>query len=84
MPSSRRTGGEQLYCPEWTPPFEFTHHSPGGRWWHRDLRGRLGAQVVEGISPWLPFFDFEIMPVVGIEEAVPIFMKTNAWRDSVS
>ncbi len=73
----------QLFA-EWTPPFEFTHHfarADGGG--IAIFEADSAASVVEGIAPWLPFFDFEIVPVVGIEEAVPIFMKTNAWRDSV-
>ena len=32
----------------------------------------------------LAFFDFDVTPVVPVEEAVPLFMKTNAWRQSVS
>ena len=31
----------------------------------------------------LQFFEFEVTPTVPIQEAVPIFMKTNAWVDSV-
>jgi hypothetical protein len=63
----------------------FNHHfarSDGGG--IAILEADSAAQVVEGISPWLAFFDFDVTPVVPDEEAVPLFMKTNAWRDSVS
>lgn len=75
----------QLFT-SWQPPFEFKAH------WAR-ARGDGGIAIVEtdsaaalleGLAPWQPFFDFDISPVVGVEEAVPIFMKVNAWRDSVS
>ena len=42
------------------------------------------AALVEAIAPFTPFFDFKVEPVVSIEEAVPVFMRTNAWRDSVA
>jgi hypothetical protein len=42
------------------------------------------VQVLEGISPWNPFFAFEVTPVVPIEEAVPVFMKNQAWMDAVA
>lgn len=29
------------------------------------------------------FFEFKVVPVVDIVAAVPIFQKSNAWRDSV-
>ena len=75
----------QLFT-SWQPPFEFKAHYARG-----DGEGGIAifeadsaAQVVEGISPWAPFFKFEVTPVVPIEDAVPVFMKNNAWRDSVS
>lgn len=42
------------------------------------------ASVVEAVAPYTPFFDFKVEPVVSVEEAVSIFMKTNAWRDSIT
>jgi hypothetical protein len=70
----------------WSPPFEFTHH-----WARADGDGGIAifeaddaAVVLEGIAPWVPFFDFDVVPVVGVEEAMPLFAKVNAWRDSVS
>ena len=40
--------------------------------------------ILEGIAPFTPFFDFEVVPVSEIESAVPVFVKVNEWRDSVS
>lgn len=75
----------QLFT-SWTPPFEFKAHYARG-----DGNGGIAIfeaadalTVVEGIAPWGPFFDFEVTPVVDIADAVPVFMKVNAWRDSVS
>ena len=69
----------------WQPPFEFKGH-----WARGDGNGGIAiieadsaVAVLEGITPWTPFFHFEVTPVVAIEEAVPVFLKTNAWRDSV-
>lgn len=36
------------------------------------------------MSPWLPFFDFDVTPVVDIQAAVPLFQRGYGWRDSVS
>jgi hypothetical protein len=69
----------------WQPPFEFKHH------WARADGGGIAvfeadsaAQVFEGTSPWTAFFEFEVTPVVPIQEAVPISMKNQAWMDSVA
>ena len=69
----------------WQPPFEFKHH-----WARADQNGGIAifeadsaAVVLEGIAPWNTYLDFEVTPIVAIEEAVPLLMKTNAWRDSV-
>ena len=70
----------------WQPPFEFKGH------WARGA-GQEGVaifeadsaeQVLEGISPWSAFFDFDVTPAVDIQQAVPILMKGNEWRDSIS
>ncbi len=68
----------------WDPPFTFVHHfalATGGGL--AVIEADSAASVVEGIAPWLQFFEFEVTPTVPIQEAVPIFMKTNAWVDSV-
>jgi hypothetical protein len=74
----------QLFT-QWSPPFEFKVHYARG-----DGNGGIaivdseGAEaVVEGISPWLPFFEFDVTPVVDIEAAVPLFQRAYQWRDSV-
>ena len=41
------------------------------------------AALLEAHSPWMPFFEFQTIPVLEVEQAVPIFMKAYAWRDSV-
>ena len=74
----------QLFL-SWQPPFEFKGH-----WARADQNGGVAifeaesaAVVFEGIAPWTVYLDFEIAPVLPIEEAVPVLQKTNAWRDSV-
>ena len=39
--------------------------------------------ILEAHSPWAPFFDFRIVPLVEIDKAVPIFQRVNEWRDSI-
>jgi hypothetical protein len=70
----------------WEPPFEFKHH-----WARGDGEGGVAiieadsaAQVLEGISPWAPYLAFEVAPAVPMEDAVPIFMKNQAWAESVA
>ena len=74
----------QLFL-SWQPPFEFKHH-----WARADQNGGIAlfeadsaAVVLEGIAPWTVYLDFEVAPVIPIEQAVPVIQKTNAWRDSV-
>jgi hypothetical protein len=73
----------QLFT-SWDPPVEFRGHwafaSGGGM---AVVEAGTAAALVEAIAPYTPFFDFKVEPIVPAEEAVPIFMKTNAWRDSV-
>jgi len=74
----------QLFT-NWDPPFTFVAH-----WAFADGSGGLGVvetdsavALMEGIAPWNAFFEFELMPVLDIQEAVPIWMKVYGWRDSV-
>lgn len=46
--------------------------------------GDLLAVPARSLQLFTPFFDFKVQPAVSIEEGVPNFMKTNAWRDSVA
>ena len=75
----------QLFT-QWSPPLEFKVHYARG-----DGQGGLAIgesdsaeAIVEGITPWQPFFKFEVMPVVDIQAAVPLFQRAYQWRDSVS
>jgi hypothetical protein len=74
----------QLFT-SWQPPIEFKGH------WALTTGGGIAvaeaesaAAMVEAVAPWAAFFDFRVEPAIPVEDAVPIFMKTNAWRDSVS
>jgi Domain of unknown function (DUF3303) len=74
----------QLFT-SWQPPVEFKGH------WALATGGGIAVAeaasaeaMVEAIAPWGAFFDFRVEPAVAVEDAVPIFMKTNAWRDSIS
>ena len=76
----------QLFT-NWTPPATYdikAHYSFG------DATGGIliaevdsVATLTEATAPWGPFFDLKAIPVMDVEGAVPIFQKTNAWRDSV-
>ena len=72
---------------QWKPPagYEFKSHYSLS-----DGSGGVGiaevssaAAMLEALAPWTPFFDFKTVPVVEINDAVPIFVKTNSWRDSI-
>jgi hypothetical protein len=74
----------QLFT-NWQPPIEFKHHwalAAGGGM--AVIESDSAAAIVEAVAPYTPFFHFRVEPVVSIEEAVPILMKANAWRDSVA
>lgn len=71
----------------WTPPsgFEFKAH-----WARADGTGGMfvaeaaSAEVLlEATAPWTTRMDFDIAPIVDIAAAVPLFMKVQAWMDSV-
>jgi hypothetical protein len=71
----------------WKPPagYEFKSHyslADGGGGL-AIVEASTAAAILEAHSPWGPFFDFKTVPIVEINDAVPIFGKTNAWRDSI-
>ena len=75
----------QLFT-NWSPPFEFKANYARG-----DSKGGIAIvesdsveAIIEGISPWVPFLDFEVTPVMDIQAAVPAFQRAYDWRDSVS
>jgi hypothetical protein len=74
----------QLFT-SWQPPFEFKAHyaRADGKGGIAIFEADSPAVVLEGVAPFTPFFDFEVVPVTEIENAVPIFMRVNEWRDSV-
>jgi hypothetical protein len=47
------------------------------------VEAESASSLMEGITPWTAFFQFEVTPVVDASEGVPIQMKVNAWRDSI-
>ena len=75
----------QLFT-QWSPPFEFkAHYARGdGKGGIAIVEADSAEAVVEGISLWLPFFEFDVTPVVDIQAAVPLFQRAYEWRDSVS
>ena len=71
---------------QWSPPFVFkAHYARGdGRGGIAIIESDTAEAVLEGTAPWLPFFEFEVTPVVDIQAAVPLFQRAYGWRDSVS
>ena len=51
---------------------------------HRLVEGDTAEAIIEGVSQWSPFFDFDVTPGVDIQAAVPVFQRAYEWRDSVS
>jgi hypothetical protein len=42
------------------------------------------STVLEGVTPFTPFFEFTVTPVIDVQDAVPVYMKVNSWRDSIA
>jgi hypothetical protein len=74
----------QLFV-NWQPPFEFTAHYAfaDGSGGIAIFEAESEAQVLEGTGPWWPFFDFNVGPVLPIEEAVAVEQRFIEWRDSI-
>lgn len=77
----------QLFT-NWTPPagFEFKAH-----WARADGKGGMfiaevetAEAMLEATTPWTSRMDFDIGPIVDITAAVPLYMKVQAWTDSVT
>jgi Protein of unknown function (DUF3303) len=73
---------------KWSPPSGVTFHQFVSR---LDTGGGYAVVetddpklVAEGPAKFGPWFDFEVVPVVDITEAVPIAHEAIAFRDSVS
>lgn len=71
----------------WDPPegFEFLHH-----WARADGKGGVfvaeaasAEAVLEATAPWTVRMDFDIAPLVDIAEAVPHWLKVQAWADGI-
>ncbi len=77
----------QLFA-NWTPPagFEFKSHYSfaDGTGGIAIVDAQSAEAVLEAHAPWGPFFNYRTVPVVDVEASIPIFDKSNAWRDSVS
>jgi len=75
----------QLFT-SWSPPFEFkANYSRGdGKGGIAIIESDSVEAIIEGISPWVPFFDFEVTPIMDIQAAVPALQRAYGWRDSVS
>ena len=69
----------------WQPPFEFkaNYSRSDGRGGIAIIESDDAAAVLEGVSTFTPFFDFELTPIVDIESAVPVFSRVNEWRDAI-
>ena len=72
----------------WTPPagFAFLHH-----WARADGKGGVfvaeaasALAVLEATTPWSTRMDFDISPLVDMNDAVPVFLRVQAWTDSVT
>jgi hypothetical protein len=76
--------GLQLFT-NWTPPFELKAHYTrcDGKGGVAIIESDSAEAIVEGVSVWVPFFDFDVTPVMPAEEATPITQRAYAWRDSV-
>ncbi len=42
------------------------------------------AAILETISPFGPYFEYKVVPIVEMGEAVSIGQKVTAWRDSIA
>lgn len=73
---------------KWTPPagLEFkSHHASGNGWGgFAIVETTSAALIIEATVTFADVLDFEVKPVLDINEAVPIQMKANAWIDSLS
>jgi len=71
----------------WQPPagYEFKAHyaTCDGNGGVAIAEASSAAALLEAHAPWSPFFEFTTIPILDIQQAVPLFTKANAWRDSV-
>ena len=75
----------QLFT-NWQPPSEFKAHytRADGKGGIALFEAEDASVALEMVAPFTAFFDFEITPVVNIEDAVPVFFKTTEWAESVA
>ena len=74
----------QLFT-SWQPQLDFKAHyaRADGSGGVAIFEADDAAVILEAIAPFTPYFDFETVPVLDIEQAVPVFAKTQEWRGSV-
>ena len=72
---------------KWSPPESDTFHAFLAR-----VDGNGGYALIESDNPlgaldsaskFAPWFEFQVVPVVDMGEAVPVFNESIAWRESI-
>ena len=69
----------------WQPPFAFKAHyaRADGQGGIAIIEADDPATLFEGISPWTEYFEFDLVPVLPVEESVPVSLRMNEWKDSI-
>lgn len=72
----------------WTPPagFEFKAHyaRADGNGGIAIVEADTAAALYEATAPFTPWLDFDVVPVVEIDQSVEIDIRVYGWRDSLS
>jgi len=71
----------------WQPPegVEFKHFyarvDSGG---FAIVEADTAENILRTAAPWAVYMDFELAPIVEMDQAGPIFGEAQAWRDSIT
>lgn len=70
---------------QWKAPYEFKafYARADGKGGIAIIETDNAETVLEGITPWTAFLEFEVSPLVDIQAAVPVLQRIYEWRDSV-
>ena len=70
---------------EWTPPkgLDFRAHylRADGNGGIAIVEADAATVIGEAVAPFSPFFEYEIVPLMEVEEAIPVLMRAIEWRE---
>jgi Protein of unknown function (DUF3303) len=72
---------------EWSPPegldIRAMYFRADGNGGLAIVEAESAAPIAEAVAPFSPFFEYEVVPLMEPQEAIPVLKRAMEWRESV-